>query len=240
MLIPVKLNDTVKNNLQAKIPDSLIKVRKGARNKNLSYISGSTCIEMLNNIFNYAWDWKIDNYFIQPSEDLFTKEQKQKGEAPVRQPPVAHVIGTLTVYLKNDDAPPSNNNFICIKKTAAGSKVILGGVDDQQHVFKAASTDALKKAASMLGIGIDLYQDEETQLYFDDLYAINNLDNESKERLKQESIEYIKEIIGDDKDNEKIINEELFAWSNRKFSNINSLDVMQLDSFVKYLKQNLQ
>ena len=189
MLTSIKLNDTIKNNLQAKIPNSLVKTRKGARNKDLKYIAGSTCIEMLNSIFNYAWDWKIDNYFIQPSEDLFTKYHKQKGEAPEKQPPVAHVVGTLTVYLKEDSS--TDNNLICIKKTATGSKVVLGGADDQQHIFKAASTDALKKAASMLGIGIDLYQDEEAQLYFDDLYAINNLDEDKKEKLKQNAIEYI-------------------------------------------------
>lgn len=171
MLFPEKAVQKI----TAIIPDYLIQQRDGGSGKQLSYISGSTVIDILNSAFDYLWDWTVDEQFIQESQKKFNKWSKvpdsekvmyngQKG-AWEDQSPVAHVRGTLTVYI-----PQTHSNgevtYLAIKKTGFGSKVILGGASEQESVFKAAGTDALKKAASLLGIGAQLYRNEEETYFF--------------------------------------------------------------------------
>lgn len=78
---------------------------------------------------------------------------------------MAHVRGNLTVPIVQEDG-----TVVMITKSGFGSKTVLGGQADQEHIFKAAATDALKKAASLFGIGAQLYRDEDEQAFFE---AIN-------------------------------------------------------------------
>jgi len=64
------------------------------------------------------------------------------------QPPIAHVLGMLIV--------PGVGAV-----SQWGSKVLLGGADEQESAFKAAATDAFKKCATLLGIGLELYDKDE-------------------------------------------------------------------------------
>ena len=77
---------------------------------------------------------------------------------------MCHVLGTLTAMVTDD-----NGNLIPLSKQAYGSKVSIlkMGAQDNQNLYKVASTDALKKAASMFGIGADLYLTEEEQEFLD-------------------------------------------------------------------------
>ena len=110
----------------------------------LSYIGGHIVINLLNEAFGYQWNFEIVSEEIVQSIPKFNKYAK-KGENPLEaQPPVVKVLGRLTV--------PGMGI-----KEQYGSKVLIGGATEQESAFKSASTDALKKCASLFGIGIQLY-----------------------------------------------------------------------------------
>jgi hypothetical protein len=131
--------------LEAKLNPSLIKERKQG-NTTLSYIGGHTVIRLLNKAFKYQWSFEIVSEEIVPSQPKVNKYKP--NDPPEAQPPVAKVLGRLTV--------PGYG-----VKEQYGSKVLIGGATEQEAAFKSASTDALKKCATLFGIGLELYGDDE-------------------------------------------------------------------------------
>lgn len=165
-----------KNIIRKELPPQLIKTRSQA-GKNLSYVTGATVTELLNDAFNYMWSWSIDEKWI--------SEGYEKGKGKY----VAHVIGTITAYIRLEDG-----EIVEIKKTAPGSKVIIGGISSQDSIFKAASTDALKKAASLFGIGLDLWKDEEEKIYFDNERLNADFERAWTNETKKEYEEELKKL----------------------------------------------
>lgn len=143
--------------LEAKLNPQWIKQRQQG-GTTLSYIGGHTVIRLLNKAFNYQWSFEIVSEEVKESVpkavyDGWGKNRKPRVDASGNQifeaqPPVAKVLGRLTV--------PGLG-----VKEQYGSKVLIGGATEQESAFKAASTDALKKCASLFGIGLELYGDEE-------------------------------------------------------------------------------
>lgn len=176
MLQEFTISKKIKELITSPIPDALILEREGGGGKKLSYISGSTVTDILNAAFGYTWSWETKKEWVQesipyfnayskaPEKDKVTNPITGKKGAWENQGPVAHVLGTLTVWLKDE-----NGNAFPVKKDGYGSKSILGKQNDQESIFKAAGTDALKKAASLFGIGLELYRNENEQYYFDEL-----------------------------------------------------------------------
>ncbi len=121
-----------------------IKERDAGFGKKLSYISGSTVINLLNEAFAYQWTFRVLRMEVIQS---LPKWDKRKNEN-IEQPPYVQVLGQLIV--------PS----LGIVKEQYGSKALIGGESEQEGASKAAATDALKKCATLLGIGIELYEDE--------------------------------------------------------------------------------
>lgn len=170
----LKMPKSITDKFTSPIPPSLIKERQGGGKMMLSYISGSTVTDLLNSAFGYMWNWTVKKEWIQISEPYFNQYSKSpdkvvnpingKTGAWEEQGPVAHVLGTLEVFISTEDG-----QIISIKKDGYGSKSILGKQNDQESIFKAAGTDALKKAASLLGVGLELYRDEEEQIFFDEI-----------------------------------------------------------------------
>ena len=187
------LNKKAIDKITAVIPDYLIQQRDGGGGKKLSYISGSTVIDILNAAFGYNWSWDVEDQFIQESQPKFNQYSKVPDSEKVMyngkkgawepQAPIAHVKGVLTVEYKDEDG-----KNVVIRKTGFGSKVIMGGASEQESIFKAASTDALKKAASLLGIGAQLYRNEEetyffyNELNYEDPWTDEELANHEEER----------------------------------------------------------
>lgn len=124
----------------------------------LSYIGGHIVIRLLNNAFNYQWSFEIIHEEIVQSLPKaafvgYGQNKKPKVDANGNQvfdpqPPVVKVRGRLTV--------PGLG-----VKEQYGSKVLIGGATEQESAFKSASTDALKKCASLFGIGLELYGEAE-------------------------------------------------------------------------------
>lgn len=144
----VDLTESVKV-LERKLDPKLIKQRDAGRGVKLDYIGGHTVIRLLNEAFGYKWSFEIVSDEIVPSQPKVNKYAKA-GEAPEPQPPVVKVKGRLTV--------PGVG-----VKEQYGSKVLVGGASEQESTFKSASTDALKKCATLLGIGLELYDDDEAE-----------------------------------------------------------------------------
>lgn len=192
-------NKKAKELITATIPDYLIQQRDGGGGKKLSYISGSTVTDILNKAFDYDWDWIVEKEWLEASQPKFNMYSKAPESEKVMvngkmgawedQPPVAHVRCLLTVRFTDE-----NGVLRSITKTGYGSKVVIGGASEQDSIFKAAGTDALKKAASLLGIGLQLYRNEEETYFFNEL---NYEDPWTDEMLKKYDAErtYVKNFM---------------------------------------------
>lgn len=213
------------------IPDQLIKQRPGSGGKSLSYLSGNTVVDLLNEAFGYLWSWEQLEQWVQPSIDKFNPKYDKK---PVPQGPVAHVKGKLTVYL-----PQKDGQVFSIVKTGYGSKAIMGSQSDQESIFKAAGTDALKKAASLLGIGLELYRDEEEQMFFEEMNYEDPWTDELLEQYQEER-DYIKRFM--DENGLDLEGMEYFFedFSGGAFSTIDSIVPDNIKDFVAYLKKQLE
>ena len=229
MLKKISVSSNVRAVLEETIPKQLIQTRKVA-GTDLSYVSGNFVIDALNRAFGYCWSWSIDRNWVQPSEPKKYKDRNTGQETVTPQVPVAHVIGTLTVYMKND-----NGDIIEIKKSGAGSKSIIGGASEQESIFKSASTDALKKAASLLGIGAQLYRDNREQEYFEKSLG-TPWDSEVKEELK-EQIEWLELCKKDNGFTNKEVDGFVSSWSASKYKTVSSLPPYQFVKFIDYLKE---
>ena len=202
----IKIDKEIRSKMAQAIPPELIRQREGRGKKMLSYLSGSTVTDMLNDAFGYAWNWEVKKMWIENSIPYFNRYSKAREKITVNgvegaweeQGPVAHVLGTLTVFLQTD------NGIVELKKEGFGSKSILGKQNDQESIYKAAGTDALKKAASLFGIGLALYRDEEEQNYFNAI----SFEDPWTDELKTEYAEQIK-YLEDYKANNGVSEEEL-------------------------------
>jgi hypothetical protein len=109
---------------------ALIKTRKGAFGQRLSYVEGAEYIRRLNAAFDGRWSFEITDH--------------QVGKNHVV------VVGKLTA---GEVVKMAFGGSTITTNSTTGEVVSIA--DD----LKAAATDALKKAASMLGVGLHLYQD---------------------------------------------------------------------------------
>jgi recombination DNA repair RAD52 pathway protein len=143
--------------LERDLDKSLIKQRKQG-NTTLSYIGGHTVIRLLNEAFNYKWSFEIVSEEVVPSlpkavteyvsNKKVNKLDKDGNQVYEEQPPVVKITGRLIV--------PGYGI-----KEQYGSKVLIGGASEQETAYKSASTDALKKCATLFGVGLELYEDDD-------------------------------------------------------------------------------
>ena len=230
MLTQYDVDQKVKSVIEEKIPDKLIQERKGG-GQTLSYISGNFVIDLLNRAFNYAWSWKIDEHWIQKSESKKFRDKNTGKETITEQPPIQHVVGTLTVYFKD-----AEGKIFPVSKSGAGSKVVLGGSSEQDSLVKAASTDALKKAASLLGRGAQLYRDKTEQKYFEEKISEALWTPELKEQMKDD-FKYLADVMTEHEMTAKQMNAFVKSWSEEKYSSVNSLPPEEFKQFVAYVKE---
>lgn len=159
--------------ITAPIPEYVIQQRDAGRGQTLDYLSGSTVIDMLNTTFgHFGWSAEFPEQWVRESDPFFNKYSKSKEKtthngaegAWETQGSVAWAKCRLTVTLIDE-----NGKERTVVKEAFGSKSVIGKQSEQEHIFKAAQTDALKKAASLIGIGLQLYRAEEEQTYYNQI-----------------------------------------------------------------------
>lgn len=220
----IEINNNIEDLINRQLPPQLImKKPMGGNKQALSYISGSTVTDMLNAAFGvFGWSSEILEQWMEPGIPFLNK---YKNDTLEPQNPVAFVKIRLTVKLVDD-----NGNIIECHKDSFGSKAVIGKQSEQESTYKAAQTDALKKAASLFGIGLQLYRKEEEQQHFNELNIKPTWTPENIEAYK-ESYEYIKAII--DADNEEYVNQCVAFLTNGEVS---SFDYIPLNK-VKPLRE---
>ena len=116
-------------------PKDAVYQRPGRGGMTFDYVTGWWMIEQLNALFNRQWSWRIDR------EEVGQHQVWVRGVLTVRMGPGPEGLVSKEAYGGAD-----------IKQASGGGKVI-----DIADDLKSASTDALKKAGSMLGIAADIY-----------------------------------------------------------------------------------
>lgn len=132
--------------LTQETPKEVIKERKGPSGIKLSYVEHSWVTATLNQAFGWRWSWEIIDYKLLPHELEATE---------------VFVLGKLTVHTPVDELVKTQFGGQKIKRYKSGEPMSIA--DD----LKAASSDALKKAASLLGIALDLYGSDLSNVYDD-------------------------------------------------------------------------
>lgn len=166
----LSIDNNTKLKLGKPLDPALIK-QKPSGQSTVDYIAGSTCVDMLNEIFGHMWSFEITKEWVQEGFDHIQRENRKypfKPDDPfvevdaagkfkrIPQGPTAWCEVKLTVYVQAPDG-----SIFPITKMACGSQAITGNQSLQANTgFKGAQTDAMKKAASLLGIGQELYRDE--------------------------------------------------------------------------------
>lgn len=236
MLKQINIASNIKTVLEEKIPKGIIRERQIGKTT-LSYVSGAYIIDQLNKAFDYAWDWTINEHWIQDSIPKSVKDYNTGKTTVQDQPPVCHVIGTLTVYFQTEEG-----KIISISKMAAGSKTVIGGASEQESSLKSASTDALKKAASLFGIAAQLYRSSEEQKHFlkDQQQQPQEEETLWTEEVKQqlqsdfEYLEYCKNAYAmSDKELDDTVND----WSQGKLSGLGVMTPDEFKQFITFLRQ---
>ncbi len=124
--------------LSQRTPAEAIRYRVGRGNgQQLAYVSHAWVTRVLNEAFGFRWSWDVTDTVIVPD---------------LTNPAEVIVRGRLTVTTP-DGGTVIKEQFgsTDVKRYKNGGVISLG--DD----LKAASSDALKKAASLLGVALDLY-----------------------------------------------------------------------------------
>jgi hypothetical protein len=137
------LNAAQLGRLLKKTPEKYIKTRPAKGGGTWKYLSGGYVKKTLNIMFGWDWDFEILEQLIVHGECVV------KGRLTVRT--------NGTTIVKNQ----FGNKDIVYRKELdiKGERVPLSIGND----LKSAATDALKKCASELGIGADVYNAEEFQ-----------------------------------------------------------------------------
>jgi hypothetical protein len=107
-----------------------VKQRQGTFGNTLDYVEGHAVVARLNEAFEANWTFELSNHWILKETDEVLVLGKLTAEGITKM-----AFGSMQIS-RNED-----------------TKAIISLGDD----LKAASTDALKKAASLLGVGLYLY-----------------------------------------------------------------------------------
>lgn len=210
-LKPLNLNTEIKLKLSENIPDQLLKTRKSGSTE-LTYITQNTCIDRLNDIFGYAWSFEILDHWMEEgvtqikmenpkypftakNTDMDAVKINAEGKRYIELPqlPSAWVLVKLTVPMVTDDG-----QIIYVSKMATGSQAINGPQATQSiNGYKGAQSDALKKAASLFGIALELYRDATEQEEFEAFKETLTPDVWTEEVIaeNQEEYNYIMNIM---------------------------------------------
>jgi recombination DNA repair RAD52 pathway protein len=152
------INSYQKGIITAKTPEEFIKEKTGRGYKKMRYVEGGYVISKLNEAFSPAgWDFEIEKDIIEPTE--------------------VAVKGKLTI---------KDHKGHSVVKTQFGQATRYKGVP-LGDTLKSASTDSLKKCASLLGIALDVYWNQ-----LDDQGDKSHIEAKVREDVYSETLKMIK------------------------------------------------
>jgi len=159
----MSLSEATMKLLREKFSDKLIKHRKGARDKDLAYIEGHEVIARLNEIQNNDWEFHILDHeiienviFVRGRLTIAGVSREQYGVKPI-----SFITKDKFVSVKNEDPVKDKGS----KKKRGPKKRVkqhIRIIEDIGSDMKAATTDCLKKCASLFGVALHLYGKDET------------------------------------------------------------------------------
>lgn len=133
--------------LQGRTPKRFIKRRPGKGGLIFSYVPHGYVTAVLNRAFGFDWDWEILPIRNGQMFEFMEAQQGMKYGSVL-------VHGKLTVRIRHPEDPTQVIAEIC--KSATGEKEAIKGFT-WGALVKSAESDAFKKAASRLGVALDLY-----------------------------------------------------------------------------------
>lgn len=208
------------------IPENLVFLDPGGN----KYVNHMVVVDKLNEVFNHAWSWIIVDKGIEESKSFTNK----KGEVSQTSYYV-WVIGELRYPIFN----PINKDLSWAIKQAFGGKVVVGNGKVQSQAFKSASSDALKKAASLLGIAPNVYMRDDVYESLDesdsDSWTPNKMNVYQKETAQ---VREIKEALGVEKFNQVI---KQFCDTTNNYTQYGLITPSNIVGFLNYynsLKKN--
>jgi hypothetical protein len=110
----------------------LVKTRKTETGKALAFVGAVHYIRRLNEAFESEWTWRVLSHEVHGGQVVVHGVLEAKGQAK-------HAFGGWAISINKETGE------------------VISTADD----IKAASSDALKKAASLFGIGLDLYLNDD-------------------------------------------------------------------------------
>lgn len=136
--LPLLISEAQRDFLLQRTPAKEVKQRKGRGGRTFDYIEIGYVIEQLNKVFGFDWDFEV----------VHRDYIEMAGEVVVE--------GKLTVRADGHSVIKTQFGGAEVKHFASGPQKgkPLSIADD----FKAAASDALKKCASLLGVGLDVYR----------------------------------------------------------------------------------
>jgi hypothetical protein len=168
----ISLNREQQLVISAQTPEQFIKERKGRGNRVFRYVEGGYVVAKLNNVFG-PLNWQ------------FTLSDQKETDKEV------FVKGTLTIK--------DHVQGFAISKEQYGQADRNEGVP-VGDTYKAASTDALKKCATLFGIALDVYWNQLDGATKKDKQVV-----EDKKKEMSEMVERSKQLIEDEHDSQLLV-----------------------------------
>jgi hypothetical protein len=194
------------HNIRKRIPTQFIKSRKGGMGATLDYVEAQYVINVLDDTFNGNWSFEIEP---QPPVPR-TEKRKKDGEWKDVEITEYIVLGKLRV-------PDSKNGrdlyLEDVVKQQFGSCDAGDGMK-AGDALKGAGSDALKKCASLMGLG--------AQLYGSNYFTAPKASAEVKRKIMTIAQEH--DLSGSE------IVEKFAAWS-RGFLSIEDAESEDMDAF---------
>jgi len=186
VLMPV-MNEAQMRMLCGRTPAHVIRTRPGRGGKAFRYIPYGYAVDSLNKAFGFDWDFVILPVF---NGNLF---KQTDVEVKDRSGKVTYVNHNLTVYGELKVRIRNNKNVVIatIVKQGIGSQD-WNEANEFGDSLKGASSDALKRAAHELGVGLDLYFDEQVELN-----AFNEKKQKEEADKKREAEQVASAILND-------------------------------------------
>lgn len=241
-LSKIEIPHLITKSITAPIPEYVIQQREAGRGTTLDYLSGATVIDILNNTFGHlGWSVEFTKEWVQESVPYFNKYSKEKEKVRYNgqegnwenQNPIVFVKCRLTVHLERPDG-----QLYSVYKEAYGSKAVIGKQSEQDSTFKSAQTDALKKAASLFGIGLELYRGEEEQAYFNQI-SLPIIWTEEK-RNSSENWAILEGIVKENSWSLDDLDYYVSLITENSYTDIYTLPEAWLDTLIEYLQQNME
>lgn len=157
--------------ISGKTPREAIKKRPGKGGKTFSYVPHGYVTAVLNRAFGFDWTFEIVPNGRGDFYEYFPETEITLRKKPYTRPASCIVQGKLTIHIHN----PANPAEILgtIVKMSTGEREDAGGMT-MGSLIKAAESDALKKAASRLGVALDLYWQDAEADYLVDTPTLTN------------------------------------------------------------------